>query len=268
MNKKLVFFAFLLITITTVLGQKKSVEILGKVTDSLDVVANAHIVNLQTEIGTFSKDNGSFLIPVQLGDSLSISSVQHQTSFLIISSFVLKRKKIAIYLKSLVYRLDTFELKKHNLIGVLGIDKKIVPTNKRDSLLRKTMDLSNVNMKVVEADDYTDTRVRPPIVRTDPTMAFIGAGAGVNIAWKNSEKYWALIRELEHKKTFPSKILIDLGGDFFFQQLRIPVAQYYHFLEYCNPLGIETFYKNKNLLKVIEILEQESTGYLKIIEKK
>ena len=113
MNKKLVFFAFLLITITTVLGQKKSVEILGKVTDSLGVVANAHIVNLQTKIGTFSKDNGSFLIPVQLGDSLSISSVQHQTSFLIVSGFVLKRKKIAIYLKSLVYRLDTFELKKH-----------------------------------------------------------------------------------------------------------------------------------------------------------
>jgi hypothetical protein len=59
-----------------------------------------------------------------------------------------------------------------------------------------------------------------------------------------------------------------LGEDFFFIQLKIPKERYYHFLEYCNPLGIEKKYKNGEILEVIEILKNESSNYLKIINKK
>ena len=103
------------------------------------------------------------------------------------------------------------------------------------------------------------------LFRTDPNLAFVGAGAGVEIPFKYSERLWALRRDLAFKKSFPARILNELGQKFFFEELKIPVEQYYHFLEYCNPLGIEKLYKDGNILAVIEILKKEQIEYLKII---
>ena len=49
--------------------------------------------------------------------------------------------------------------------------------------------------------------------------------------------------------------------------LKIPKEKYFHFLEYCNPLGVEDLYKT-NKLKVITILKKESKTYLAILSKK
>ena len=104
----------------------------------------------------------------------------------------------------------SFELRKHNLTGRLGIDTKNVPVDKRDSILKIVMDFSKVNMKIVEGDDHIDAKVRPPIANTDPTARFAGAGATANIAFKYSEKMWALRKELERKKAFPFKLLYSI----------------------------------------------------------
>ena len=122
-------------------------------------------------------------------------------------------------------------------------------------------------MKIVEADDYIDKRVRPQINETDPTRAFAGAGTSVYIPFKHSERLWALRRNLAYKKSFPYKILSELGEKFFFDELKIPVEKYFHFLEYCNPLGIEKLYKKGKTLEVIKILRQEHVTYLDIIKK-
>ncbi|MDP4599932.1 MAG: hypothetical protein NWS84_02165, partial [Polaribacter sp.] len=88
----------------------------------------------------------------------------------------------------------------------------------------------------------------------------------VSIAFKNSEKLWALRKELEQKKAFPYKLLAELGDKFFFDDLKIPLDNYFHFLEYCNPLGIEKMHKEGKLLEVIKIIRTESVTYLKIIK--
>jgi hypothetical protein len=152
-------------------------------------------------------------------------------------------------------------------MGRLGIDTKNVPTNKKDSLLKNVMDFSKVNMNVVEGNDYIDERVRPPINNTDPTARFAGAGGGVSIPFKGSERLWALRKDLAQKKAFPYKILSELGEKFFFDELKISVDKYFHFLEYCNPLGIEDLHKKGKLLEVIKILRTESVSYRKIIKK-
>ena len=128
------------------------------------------------------------------------------------------------------------------------------------------MDFSKVNMKVIEGNDYTDERVRPPINETDPTARFAGAGGTAVIPFKGSERLWALRKKLAQKKAFPYKILSELGDKFFFDTLKIPIDKYFHFLEYCNPLGIENLHKEGKLLEVIKILRRESISYHKIIK--
>ncbi|MBL4604801.1 MAG: hypothetical protein JKY02_03815, partial [Flavobacteriaceae bacterium] len=56
MNKKLLFLLFLAISIYQTQAQKKQHLIIGKVTDSIGSVEDAHILNLRTNKGTFSND--------------------------------------------------------------------------------------------------------------------------------------------------------------------------------------------------------------------
>ena len=264
MTKKTLLICLLLLTFTCISQERRTI-ILGKVTDSLSTVKNANIINLKTNQGTFSSDNGTFRVFVRKGDSLRISSIQHITRFILINKNDVTNKSLDIRLRDNTFVLDTFELKRHNLFGRLGVDSKSVPTNKKDSLLRERMDFSKINMKVVAPDDHIDD-MKPPLNNVDPTARFAGVGGGVAIPFKDSARLWALRKELDRKKAFPYKIMSELGEKFFFEQLKIPVERYFHFLEYCNFLGIEDLHKDKRILDIIKIFQTESKTYLEIIK--
>ena len=263
--KKILVIFLLLLTITS-FSQERRALIVGKIADTLKVIKNANIINLKTNQGTFSSDNGDFRMFVKKGDSLRISSIQHLTKFIIINKNDLKNALISIRLKENIVVLDTFELKRHNLFGRLDVDSKNVPTIKKDSLLRDLMDFSKINMNVVAPEDHID-KMKPPINNVDPTAKFSGAGASVAMPFKASERLWALRKELTRKKAFPFKIMSELGEKFFFEQLKIPVEKYFHFLGYCNFLGIEELHKEKKVLEIIKIFQSESKTYLEIIKK-
>ena len=129
------------------------------------------------------------------------------------------------------------------------------------------MDFSKLDMS--KGDFKTDEidKMKPPIVNTMAgAMAMAGAGASISMPFKHSERLWALRKKLAQKKAFPYKILSELGEKFFFDELKIPIDKYFHFLEYCNPLGIEDLHKNGKMLDVIKILRRESISYQKIIK--
>lgn len=265
MIKRILFTLSIFLICFSLNSQNKEKLIFGKVIDSIGAVENANVINLRSNKGTFTNENGEFKMIAALGDSLRISSIQYITSFIIVNKFSLDKKKMEIYLKTATQVLDEFEIKRNKLLGILGIDGKSVPKNVQDSLLRSTMDFSNVAWDKWDIDDVTNTKVKPPVVNTDPNLAFVGAGASIIVPFKASEKYWALIRELKFKESFPAKLFIDLGAKFFLVDLKIPPEKYYHFLEYCNPLGIENLYKENKKLEVIKMLREESISYLKII---
>jgi hypothetical protein len=267
MIKKLLFTSFFFISLLNSFSQEKNKIISGQVSDSLGIVKNANIINLKTKQGTFSSDQGLFRIFVSEGDSLKVSSVQHIPKMIFITKQLIKGKNIQVLLNSNIYTLDTFELKRHDLSGRLGIDTKAVPNNKKDSLLSKVMDFSNINFKQKDLTIDGNIRAKPPVNNTDPNSRFVGAGASVTIPFKDSERLWALRRELAQKRAFPFKILSELGEKFFFDDLKIPIEKYFHFLEYCNPLGIEKMHKEGKLLEIIKILRTESVSYLIIIKE-
>lgn len=268
MVKKLLLFLILFFVSTILLSQEKKTLILGKITDSIGAVNNVNVLNLNSRIGTSSNDNGFFEMRVGIGDSLRFSSVQHSTKIIYISKNIFKSKKIAIQLKIETTTLDEFELKRHNLSGFLGIDTRKAPTNRKDSLLSLTMDFSNIDWNAPVLDDFIDKNVRPPQVNTMAgAMPMAGSGASFGIPMGGSKELWALRRKLAKKKAFPAKILSEFGEVFFFKKLKIPIENYYHFLEYCNPLGIEKLYEKGKTLTLIKILQEQSKSYLKTIKK-
>ncbi len=258
---------FFLISSTTLLAQKDNFWLYGKLKDSLGVIKNANIINLKTNNGTFSNDFGDYKIIVSIGDTLKFTSVQHKTVYRIINNFIYRSEVLDVFMIDNTYELDEVVIKRNDLNGFLSLDFKKTPEDKKGEALKNTMDLSKVNMNVIYNGDYIDQRVRPPINNVDPTSLFAGAGGGVVMPVKYSEKLWALRRDIEFKKKFPSMLVSEFGEPFFENDLRIPFKNLYHFLEYCNPLGIEDLYKQNRKIELINLLKKESISYLKLIKE-
>ena len=78
-KKTLVIFLFLL-TFTS-FSQERRALVVGKIADTLTVIKNANIINLKTNQGTFSSDNGDFRMFVKKGDSLKKLSHELKNRF-------------------------------------------------------------------------------------------------------------------------------------------------------------------------------------------
>lgn len=262
--KKLLLL-FILSTISLSAQERKTLY--GTVSDSINAIRNVHVINMQTKQATYTDINGNFRIFAKIGDSLKVTSIQYDTKFYKVNKVSFGFNDLHIFIDKKVYELDEVHVKNTDLLGNLTSDINKTPRDKKAEALEKLMDFSKIDMTAPTKDDHIDKRVRPHIVESDPTKAFAGAGTSIGMPFKYSERLWALRRDLAFKKSFPAKILNNFGEQFFFEELKIPVERYYHFLEYCNPLGIENLYKKGNHLKVIEILKQEHVEYLKIINK-
>lgn len=238
--------------------------IVGKVIDSAGVVKDVNVVNLKTKQGTFTNDYGDYKMVVSIGDTLKFSSVNHQTITRVINNFVYRSEVLDVFMPVSTVELDEFDLKRHDLNGYLALDRKKTPVDKKAEALKRVMDFSDVDLTAQYDSDFIDQNVRPPIARVDPTANFVGIGAGgmAYFAFKNSEKLWALRRDVAFKDAFPQMLLSEFGEPFFENELGISKEKYYHFLEYCNPLGIEKLYKNNRKIELINILRKESKTYL------
>lgn len=271
MIKQLPITLLLLLTLQ-ITAQEKRKFLYASVHDEIASVPNAHIINLNTKQGTFTNDNGGFRILAKPNDSLQISFVGYETKIIKVETANFGIEEHKIKLKKTAIELDEVEVKKHNLLGVVSADVKVTPEDIAYVKSRGALDFSMIDFKkpVITNIDVID-RGKAPNARktTDPTAKFAGIGGGVSLGKdKYSENKRKVRKEISYKENFPKMLLSEFGSYFFFQELKIPKDKYLHFLEYCNPKGIEKLYRDGNIFKVIDVLRKESISYLNIIHEK
>ena len=137
--KKGILFIILILSAFQLSAQRKNFWLKGIVRDSTELIANAHVVNLTTEKGTFSSDYGIYRIVVSLGDTIRVSSVQYETVTKVITEPIAFSKKLNFVLKKKVIELDEVVLKEHDLTGILTTDRKKVS---KDSIAAKGKKIS------------------------------------------------------------------------------------------------------------------------------
>ena len=271
MTKKLLSLLFLFfIAVSSSYGQiNNKFWVHGKVIDSAGVVKDVHVVNLSSNKGTYTNDFGDYTIVVSIGDTLRYTSVNHQTVKREINNFHYRSEVLDVFMPVKTVELEEFDLKRHDLDGFLTLDAKRTPIDKKNEALKRVMDFSGVDMNVIYDGDFIDQNVRPPVENVDPTRNFVGMGAGgvAYFAFKNSEKLWALRKKVNYQIAFPKMLISEFGETFFEDDLQIPPDQYYHFLEFCNPLGIEDLYLQNRKIELINILRKESKKYLQTIHE-
>lgn len=233
-------------------------------------IKNAHIVNLTTKVGTISNTNGTFSISVKIGDWIQVSNIQFQTKKIKIKAGNFKERNLIIYLIPVTNLLEEAELKK-KMKGSLSLD---LLKNKKDTLPKidedyynfSKMDFTTIDKSIKQVNKMKE--LGSSIQKTDPTRKFAPITlVSASMPDKSLIKKRAQRKRLNFKESFPYLLKKLFGEEFFFVKLKIPKEKYFHFLSYCNPLGIEQLYKEGRRLELLKVLLKESKSYLLLLEK-
>jgi len=228
------------------------------VRDSVNLIANAHVVNLSTEKGTFTNDYGQFRIVVSIGDSISVSSVQHQTYKTVITEQIAFSEKLNVILDKRRIELDEIVLKKHDLIGILESDRKKVP---KDSIAAVGRSISEIIEELAQKERQGRIDTEKPSTNgtadiaqknTDPTKSFNGVGGTVGLGIGTGKKKEKEIKEIVSDQ-FTSKVVYDKFEKDYFLLLKIPEDQIFNFIDYCKQFKIKDLYNQGRLLDIAVI---------------
>ncbi|MDD7915928.1 hypothetical protein [Polaribacter ponticola] len=105
-------------------------------------------------------------------------------------------------------------------MGRLGIDSKSVPIDKKEKTLRGVLDFSNIDFSKKDLTIDENIKAKPPINNVDPSSRFAGVGSSAVIPFKDSERLWALRRDLAQKKLFLTKYFLNLEKNSFLIHLK------------------------------------------------
>ena len=136
--QKLVFILIAFIFVNASFSQIKEAEtntqdsikkLAGRIISVTDKkpLQSAHIVNLNSVVGTVTNRKGEFRISAQANDTIFISYVGFQSIKLKVTKDLLRGNELEIAIHEKTIDIDEVTVKAHNLIGVLEIDAKNVP---------------------------------------------------------------------------------------------------------------------------------------------
>lgn len=269
MPKKLLFTFLFVSTICSAQDSRKIFY--GIISDSISTVPNAHILNLQNNIVTYTNDNGEFRTLAKINDTLKISSIGYKTKLYVLTPHNFGLSKNNITLKKETIELNEIVIKSHNLTGNLAIDSKLV---KKDTIGELVADIvngiMNINFSTPVIDKIDEiSRMKAPIVKTNPTQYFEGISlVSSSIGGKSKQqRQYEKISKLEQEVKTHKKVINIIGKRVFISEFKIPEDKIEHFVDYCLHYKLKQFIDSENTLELIKYLQEQSVAYLAIIHK-
>ncbi|WP_299122528.1 carboxypeptidase-like regulatory domain-containing protein [uncultured Tenacibaculum sp.] len=128
--KKLLPFFTLVFLLSKVHSQDSRKFFYAEIKDKIGPVINAHIINLNTNQGTYTNENGEFRILVKVNDSLKLSFVGYKTKTFHIKMKHFGIQKNIINLVKTPFELNEVNLNENDLSGFLSSDSKKVKFKK------------------------------------------------------------------------------------------------------------------------------------------
>jgi hypothetical protein len=131
---KKIFFIVIMLTTLTLFSQnskEKKVKLKGRIIDvkTRFPLKSAHILNLNSVIGTITNRFGEFAITAKKNDVIHISYIGYESIKLTVTNDILNNDKLEIAINPKIVEIDEIKVKAHQLVGVLAIDAKNVPNS-------------------------------------------------------------------------------------------------------------------------------------------
>tara|TARA_B100000787_G_scaffold170313_1_gene166339 strand:+ start:58691 stop:59467 length:777 start_codon:yes stop_codon:yes gene_type:complete len=253
------------------IAQEKNFFLHGMLRDSINIIKDVHVVNLNIDKGTFSNDYGQYRIIARLGDTLEFTSIQYKTITKVITDRIVYSKKMNVILIKKNYVLDEIILKNHDLTGELYSDRRKVPI---DSIAGISRDMNDLILELSEKSNQNNSNNRNTQQKglskisaknTDPTKSFKGIGSIINLGSRNKKK--ERIKRIT-SDTFSTKNILKDIGKYFFEELKISENNIPIFIDYCKQFNIKKLYEQEKILQLIKLLEDKSKMFLMELKEK
>lgn len=130
MQKNILILGFLLFSIVVFSQEKEKIrQLKGQIiqSESKEPLPNAHIINLNTVIGTTTDNKGNFELNTVANDTIYVSYLGFQSIKIKVTNDLLKGNEVIISLHETTQEIKEVVVKSHKLIGVLEIDAKNIP---------------------------------------------------------------------------------------------------------------------------------------------
>ncbi len=151
-NKLAITFIFFSFLPNSLLAQQSLRKVMkAKIMADVNNLESIYIVNLQSENGTMTQSGGYFSIPVQVGDTIMLSSIQFKAKKVTITESDLTKELVFIKMQPLVIALDevkVFQYKNINAVA-LGIipkgQKTYTPAERKYNTATNTYFAGNID---------------------------------------------------------------------------------------------------------------------------
>ncbi|WP_405604275.1 hypothetical protein [Polaribacter sp. Asnod1-A03] len=243
--KNLLVLFFIFSFFVSLNAQEKRTFIKGKTL--LDSITNfdIHVINKNTNIGTITDSNGSFKIPVKVGDSLYFSHLNLQKKIVLITDKILTDETITVPLDEKTETLNEIVLEEPK--SIFYVDPEI--TSYRGPVVNaKTLNLPNVSTKA---------KKNTKIAKISFTSASVNLDNLIN-ALNGKTKQTKLLKKLEKEDINILKIRKFYTDDFFVTDLNIKQEYINQFLNDCVDKNIISIFKSDEKIKLTTILIEES----------
>ncbi|MHC9087601.1 carboxypeptidase-like regulatory domain-containing protein [Tenacibaculum sp. IMCC1] len=129
MQKQLFFLIAIVFSISSIQAQDK---LKGQIIDSESKkpLSAAHILNLNSVVGTITNENGLFDLVAQANDTVLVSYLGYASIKLKVTNDLLKGNEVVISLEEKPEEVKEVVIKSTELIGVLEVDIKQVPKDR------------------------------------------------------------------------------------------------------------------------------------------
>lgn len=126
------YFYFLVFILISSLGFSQSTKLNGQIVnfETKKPLSAAHVLNLNSVVGTITNDKGLFEITAKANDTVLVSYLGYESIKLKVTNDLLKGNELVIALNEKPEEVKEIVIKSTKLIGVLEVDVKQVPKDK------------------------------------------------------------------------------------------------------------------------------------------
>ncbi len=222
------------------------------ITDSTDSSRGINIINLSSEKGTSSLENGYFELSARAGDSIYFSSVQFENKTIVIKAEDFQIG-FAVKLNEKYTELDEVQIDDIKLSGVLNGDIDRVPKS------------------VYDKYGFSYPTKLTPI--EERKLRFASGSGGVDVvsmivySLNGQKKMFKKVVENSHLAGQVYEAYAFLPEEYFTENLQLPENEIINFLYYCMGFpGFKTLVSNEEKLKFMEFLNDKIEGFKELRE--
>ncbi|MBQ4818824.1 carboxypeptidase-like regulatory domain-containing protein [Aquimarina sp. MMG016] len=224
----------------------------GKIVADTLQVSVIHIINTTQKLGVVSDQNGYFEINADVGDVIHFSSVEYTSKTHKVRSEDLDNDDFVVRLEFFVNQLDEVIISQYSLSGDVKKDLKMIPTYEQNLPLWNAAELKRLGVEGFnDAQSPVKNYALGDEMKATP-IDLMGLVDLVNNTFRKKKIFTEVSAEITDFYT--EELIVE--------ELKIPIAEYYNFLDYINEQAeMQELLRIKDDLKILEFLMRQAIAY-------